>query len=408
MRHALGVLGVLAASVLLLVSAAMNWRFGYSIGKSELDSQLLGLASASADGLKALIPFFLFAALRNKQWSQAIAAGLLWGVCLSYSLTSALGFAALNRADTSGVRTMQAATYADLRTELDRTRERLSWVPQHRPAATVEQEIGSLQQSKRWKATSGCTKGTVGGQVAFCQQYHQLAAELGSAREAEKLQARIDEIRTQLTSAATPVALAGADPQAEVLSGLYAAFLGSAAPSEETQADATKGMQIALILMVAILVELGSSLGYYVVFSNWKIYDTHEKPIVVSKLTAGNAVSTAPLTTTNTQVTNANDNRTAPKLVAPETDVEKFYKERVTKADGSSLTATTLYEDYCDWCDENGKEAIALPTFGRQFGELGVHKAKIAGRIRYIGIRLHSGIGDEEVDRTAVASAAAA
>ena len=37
MRHVLGVLGVVAAGVLLAVSAAMNWRFGVSLGRTELD-----------------------------------------------------------------------------------------------------------------------------------------------------------------------------------------------------------------------------------------------------------------------------------------------------------------------------------------------------------------------------------
>ncbi|MEL6312344.1 MAG: hypothetical protein AAFQ17_08305, partial [Pseudomonadota bacterium] len=86
----------------------------------------------------------------------------------------------------------------------------------------------------------------------------------------------------------------------------------------------------------------------------------------------------------------------APKLVAPENDVERFFKERVGSAEGCSLTATALYEDYCDWCEEHAKEPLALPTFGRQFGELGVHKAKIAGRIRYIGIKLNSAASEED------------
>ena len=66
LRHALGVLGVMAAGVLLAVSAAMNWQFGFSLGRTEFDGQLLGAASAAADCLKALIPFFFFAAIRNK------------------------------------------------------------------------------------------------------------------------------------------------------------------------------------------------------------------------------------------------------------------------------------------------------------------------------------------------------
>ena len=41
MKHALGLFGVVAASILLAVSAAMNWQFGFSLGKSEFDSQIL-------------------------------------------------------------------------------------------------------------------------------------------------------------------------------------------------------------------------------------------------------------------------------------------------------------------------------------------------------------------------------
>ena len=94
MRHALGVLGVLAAGVLLAVSAAMNWRFGYQLGKEEFDGVLYGSASVAADCLKALAPFFIVAAMRNRMWVQAAASGLVLMVVVVYSLTSALGHAA--------------------------------------------------------------------------------------------------------------------------------------------------------------------------------------------------------------------------------------------------------------------------------------------------------------------------
>jgi phage/plasmid-associated DNA primase len=106
----------------------------------------------------------------------------------------------------------------------------------------------------------------------------------------------------------------------------------------------------------------------------------------------------------------ANDNRSAPaaRLMAPETDVERYYKEKVETQDGSSLTATTLYEDYCAWCEEQQKEPLALPTFGREFGELGVQKAKVAGRVRYIGIALKSDRELEEDKNLPALSTAAA
>jgi hypothetical protein len=395
MRHALGVLGVLAASVLLLVSAAMNWRFGYSLGHSEVDSQLLGLASAAADGLKALIPFFLFAALRNKQWSQAAAACLLWGVCLTYSLTSALGFSAMNRADTTGQRVAQAATYDDLKTELDKTRERLNWVPQHRPVETVSQDIEALKQNRRWDLTKSCTDASSGLGKAYCSQFHELMAELGAAQEADKLQTRIDQIRGQLTTATSGVALAAADPQVEVLSRL----------SGRAQAI----VQTGLILMVALLVELGSSLGFYVVFSNWKVYDKMDQkmqprarveakaktrpevtraplPIIEEEIEAASQVPALPAVAQAT----ANDNakHTTLKLQAPEANVTRYYKEAVVASEGSNLAASELYEDYCNWCNENGKEPEALTTFGRELSELGVHKIKFNGKMRYIGIKL--------------------
>jgi phage/plasmid-associated DNA primase len=87
--------------------------------------------------------------------------------------------------------------------------------------------------------------------------------------------------------------------------------------------------------------------------------------------------------------------------------VERFYKERIETQDGSSLTATSLYEDYCAWCEEQQKEPLALPTFGREFGELGVQKARIAGRVRYIGIALKSAGLEEDKKLPALGTVAA-
>src|SRR5262245_31129523 len=142
-RHILGVLGVIAAGVLLVVSMMMNYQFGKNLGRTPTDGHIYGMASAAADCFKALAPFFFFAALRNRVWSQAVAAALVWVVVTGYAMTSALGHAALNRMDTSGNRAAASTTYKDLRADRKRLEDdlkslgdQMSWIPAHRPPET--------------------------------------------------------------------------------------------------------------------------------------------------------------------------------------------------------------------------------------------------------------------------------
>lgn len=387
MRHLMGVLGVLAAGVLLAVSAAMNWRFGFSLGRTEFDGMIYGSASAAADCLKALVPFFLFAAIRNRMWSQAAAALVVGAVCVAYSLTSALGHAALNRLDTTGQRAVAAQTYKDLRADLERSQEQLGWVPQHRPIGVVESEIENLQNQRPWAWTKGCAEVTGKQGREFCQGYHALTAELAAAKDAERLSAHISSLTAKLAAASGSAVMAESDPQAAVLAKLSGVSVDT--------------IQIAMTIFIALLLEVGSGLGMYIAFSQWRLYDVKSPaaPAMASVASGTTAAvvavpvrETAPVQIAKPR-SGANDNKTAPapqRLVAPETDVERFYKESVQTQDGSSLTATELYEEYCAWCEEKEKEPLALPTFGREFGELGVQKAKLGGRVRYIGIALRA------------------
>ncbi len=395
MRHALGVLGVLAAGVLLAVSAAMNWRFGFSLGRTEFDGQIYGAASAAADCMKALVPFFFFAAIRNRIWSQAAASALVWTVVMAYSLTSALGHAALNRSDSTGQRAADVQTYKDHRADLARAQEQLSWIPQHRPAQAVQADIETVKNERRWRMSSGCTDVTTSKSRAFCEGYHSLQAELASAEQANVLEARIADTQTKLAETSGGSVMAEADPQAAVLTKLAAVI----APSVKVE-----DVQTALTVFIAMLLEVGSAFGMYIAFSQWRLYDRYT-PAAPRMAPASTVAAPAPAPVAAQKAvaiakprSGANDNRTAPaaRLVAPENDVERFYKERIDTQDGSSLTATSLYEDYCEWCEEQHKEPLALPTFGREFGDLGVQKAKVAGRVRYIGIALKSAAELEE------------
>ncbi len=385
-RHALGVLGVLAAGVLLAVSCAMNWRFGFSLGRTELDGQIYGAASAAADCFKALVPFFFFAAIRNKMWSQAAASAVVWTVVTAYSLTSALGHAALNRLDTAGQRVVEAQSYQDLRGDLKRAQDQLSWVPQHRPAATVESEISSVKQERAWTWTNGCTEVTGKKGRDFCQKYHALTAELASGQQAQALEARIAEVESKLGATKALTVMAEADPQAAVLAKLSGLSIDQ--------------VQIAMTIFIALLLEIGSGFGMYVAFSQWRLYDRQapEAPSMASVSTAAAAVAAPVAVQVKKPRSGANDNRTLPpqKLLVPETDVQRFYKENVDSQDGHTVSATALYEAYCVWCEERQKEPLALPTFGREIAEFGIQKVKKKDGVRYVGIALKSDAEPEE------------
>jgi hypothetical protein len=372
----------------------MNWRFGFSLGRTEFDGQIYGAASAAADCMKALVPFFFFAAIRNRMWSQAAASAIVWVVVTSYSLTSALGHAALNRLDTAGQRTATADSYKDHRADLARAQEQLSWIPQHRPAQAVQADIDALKDDRAWANTEQCSKVTGSKSRGFCQKYHALSAELASAQQSIALEARVADIQGKMTHVTGAAVMTEADPQAAVLAKLAALI----APNIKVE-----DVQTALTVFVALLLEVGSGFGMYIAFSQWRLYESHAPtaPMMVPVSTAAAAVAAPTAVAIAKPRSGANDNRSAPpaqRLIAPENDVERFYKERIETQDGSSLTATSLYEDYCAWCEDQQKEPLALPTFGREFGELGVQKARIAGRVRYIGIALKSA-GELEEDK---------
>lgn len=353
----------------------MNWRFGYTLGKSEFESQLYGAASVAADCFKALLPFFLFAALRNRNYSQAFGAMLLFVVCFTYSLSSSLGFAALNRADSMGSRALKAETHQDLRTELDRARSTLKALPSYRPVDTVKGDINAFKQNSRWQASGECQNATSGKSMIYCEGFYKLRAELAVAEQAEKLETRVEQLRSSLGEVVDGVAVAKSkDPQLEILAGLTGRSVHE--------------MELMLTVLIALLVELGASLGFYTAFAYWRIFDVRGVPAPVS----------SPVPYSMTPVRSASITESPePELIAaePKTDVEIYYGERVGRENGASVTALALYDDYCQWCEAKGKQPLGLPIFTRRFSDLGVQKAKVAGRIRYMDVRLlYSGEDD--------------
>jgi hypothetical protein len=425
-RHVLGVLGVIAASVLLVVSMMMNYQFGYNLGKTPVDGQIYGMASAAADCLKALAPFFFFAALRNRVWSQALAAALVWVVVTGYAFTSALGHAALNRFDTSGQRVAASTSYKDTRAEIKRAEDELKWIPPTHPSSTIEAELNVLKAQRPWITTNECTVAqiTLRSSREFCQQYHKLQADHASAQKAEQLRVKIATLSAQASRATGAAVLGMPDPQANLIARL-------------TGLD-FETVQTGLMLFVALLIEIGSGFGMYVAFAYWRPHQSmhggsqpvrttalqtqparkeEEAPAISAKeevpaITA----KTDPIWTSEQPAPDSesasgadgaasgppparpfgdNDNKHGPKWIMPENDVELFYKQGVLLAEKGSIVSQDLYDGYKIWAKGRDKRPLNHSRFSEDFEKLGYKTVQIGGRQRYVGITLASDLQAE-------------
>lgn len=404
MRHLLGLFGLLAATALVIVSAAMNWRFGFGLGKTEFDGQVYGLASVAADCLKAIAPFLIIYAWKTGKWAQAIAGVALAIICTGYSITSSIGFAATNRADNNGERIIKVTNYQDARTELKRLEDKLSWMPKHRPVEAVAADLNGAssvqvklrgQKRNTIKAlTDDCTK-TNWVSRKYCPKIFDLKKELAISEEAEKIEKRIVELRGKLSVATSTAAAGKADPQADLIASLFGLKL------EDTQT--------VLILLVSLLVEAGSSLGYFVVFSMWrldprkameKVAERDRKAATGGRLARDDrkaAIALSEAAISHDALLSDNDNNTDKDteetlvhdpVKLPKNEMDRYYEDRIIEDEGQSTTATELYDDYCAWCEDQGSNPMSQIPFGKQMSQRNIQKAKIAGRIRYKGIRL--------------------
>jgi hypothetical protein len=221
----------------------------------------------AADAFKALAPFFFFAAWRNRQWTQASAAAMVWLVTMAFALTGATGHAALNRLDTSSKRDFTSTAYKDLRADYKRATDELSWVPAHRPIETVQAELNVLKAQRLWLVTAECKEAEAKSTREFCQGFHRLNAELASAVQGGKIQARIEDISGKLSKFSGGAPAEG-DPQAGILARISGYTVDT--------------MQGVLVLLLVLLLEVGSGLGPYVAWSYFPVRPSSARNVAVA------------------------------------------------------------------------------------------------------------------------------
>lgn len=312
MRTIFSTVGVCAALIMCAVSGAMNYLFLASLGKTPLEGQVLGAASAAADVLKALLPFFIAWSWQGSRMVVAVSGTIAFVFFAGFSLLSAIGFAADNRGVLVDGREGLNAAYARMQRDVVQAEAKRSALPNHRPASLVMEVIGSHQQNRRWASTKACTNATEAESVSYCEQYFALRAELAAAKEAERLSGEIDTLQSQSHALRAQGAGHETDPQVALLGRIFG--------------QDREPVRLALIIAVAVLVELGASLGLF--------------------LASGHGGGSRAQADTDVSLVQP-DTEAAP--ARPVGSVEDFCLEALSPSKSGAMSAQELWEAYEGW-----------------------------------------------------------
>jgi hypothetical protein len=367
MRFLTSLLGVIAALIMLGVSAAMNYLFLSSLGKTPLEGQVLGAASAAADGLKALLPFFIFWGWRSGRYAVAVPGFMVWLFFSGFSLLSAIGFAADNRGVFSHTRENVNAAYETAWADLLAAENRMRDIPKHRPVAVVTEDIESHKQDRRWRVTKDCAEATLPESRDYCARYYELRAELAAGTESQRLQVKIAALKEQTDRLRGEGAGQDADPQVSLL----ARVLGH----EQSR------VRLALIVVVALLVEIGSSLGLFLATSHSELFARKAEKAIPAK-----AKSTPEISARETPKAPATPPRK--KKDKPVGAVEDFCLEcLVTNAEGR-MTLAELFEGYRAWCAVKRLTPLTQSAFRKAFQKIAKEVGVSEGEGCYEGFLL--------------------
>ncbi|CEJ87874.1 conserved membrane hypothetical protein [Hyphomicrobium sp. GJ21] len=339
---ALVTIGIALSVGLIAVSATLNYRMGYRSADTEIDGIIYGSGAGLADGIKAISPFMGAWGWRNGDYLAVACAAVLFTVLTSYSFTAALGFAAQHRANkTSGI-ARDIERHGDLRRQLDRDDKRLAALGQQRSSAEVSKEMEAKLQSPVGKSTVGkvsdnCTLNRLATRAA-CADVATLGEELARTQERERLEAEEHELRKELDGLTNGTASSD-DAQVDAVRQL----------ADLTRREVKKeNVVFGLSMLLALLVELGSGLGLYVVTTPWRAKDPPPPP---------------------TQVTPRGRSMKQSKDATGLGMIDTYVLQRLEPAQ-ATLGFRELYQDYQAWCRWRSVVPFIEKEFARQFDEL--------------------------------------
>jgi hypothetical protein len=234
------ILGVGLTGAMVVLSGAINYAFGYSLGTTAANARIFGAVSVVAVGFMAVLPLRISAHWDEGRKPRAVFGGAVFGILVSYAIASSIGFGMQNRSQLAGSQEGLNARLSDEMQDRDRALARLKGFELHPPEEVVKAKIAAAKKDRRWDQTDGCIHATTSAWREFCQRIDRLTGELGTAATAAVLHQKIDRLNASIEQLRKQGAGQLADPQS----------FGLAQVVRQDQDTVRVGLSILLALVV--------------------------------------------------------------------------------------------------------------------------------------------------------------
>ena len=354
------------------VSMRANYLYGYGIGQSPDTKFAIAWANVAADLWKGFGLIVAAGLWRAKSRRAAIVISLTWLVCLSFSVSSAIGIYVQERTALTSGREAQHAALQDAERELRDIEEKLKRDNVQQTIAQVEASIAAALA--RPLMVGDRVRGTVGSVSAACSKHDSrtaqacaevavLRTDLARAVEATRLQERATVLQQTITSLRDRGGAAAPDPVGEFWAWLTRGFFS------------VRDVGFGLPLAFALMIEMVSAFGPLGIVAYAEATHAASRPDVSRHAATVRDTSRLPAKPSDGVV---------PEHVG---QLISYIAERTEPTESAAgIGVDELFVDYQAWCRQTKVAPLQLKQFAREFDRLRA-SPELEGKIKKFGSR---------------------
>lgn len=378
-------LGMSVVIGLAAISIVANFWFGTLLTTGD-ERYFYGALFALLDGLKTLLlPIAAVAALaslRVKSWS----AVLVFAMLSALSFTAEVGLYATTKSETIGDAKAAHETYSQAKEAKERADAALALFGPVRPLGDIGADLATFKRDRLYDRSVQCTDATALDSRDLCARIDRLKGEQQTALEYAAARQAAQAAAVHLSKQNVAAAMRVIDPQAEALAKLLS-------PLVAVDADAVR---TGLAVFIAVLIELGSGLGPWLVMPAPRAAGSKPSAAAAAEpqdIESPKLSAEAPPRRTIFAAARA-------KISAPPVDkapaaaddeaVARWAAAAITKRRGAYLKASEAREAFEAWCATEGVEPPNPTAFGKAMRAAGFDGRKVGGTQRYEGVVLVS------------------